>query len=63
MTAFLIIFIFQFIATGKWYSTGIVSHGFECARPNKYGIYADVAYFKDWIIETILTKFSNTDEE
>lgn len=55
--------IFNFIATGKWYSTGIVSHGFECARPNKYGIYADVAHFKDWIIETILNKFSSTDED
>ena len=63
MTAFLIIFIFQFVATGNWYSTGIVCQRFECARPNRYGIYADVAYFKDWITETILTKFSNADEK
>ena len=55
--------MFFILATGKWYSTGIVSTGSGCAMPNSYGIYADVAYFKNWIIETILNKFSNSDED
>lgn len=28
---------------------GIVSHGVECARPQYPGVYADVAYYRDWI--------------
>ena len=56
-TVFFFFFFFDVLATGKWYSTGVVSGGFECARANYYGIYTDTAYFKDWIIETILTKF------
>ncbi|XP_058444408.1 trypsin-like [Malaya genurostris] len=28
---------------------GIVSHGVECAKPNFPGIYADVAYYRQWI--------------
>ena len=51
-------FFLNIIETGKWYSTGIVSHGFGCARPHKYGVYANVAHFKDWIIETILNEFT-----
>ena len=51
-------FLLHIIATGKWYSTGIVSHGVGCARPHKYGVYANVTYFKDWIIETILNEFT-----
>ena len=51
-------FLLHIIATGKWYSTGIVSHGVGCARPHKYGVYANVTHFKDWIIETILNEFT-----
>jgi len=40
----------------RWYTTGIVSHGEGCAKPNSYGVYANVTYFKDWIVETILEK-------
>ena len=47
-------FFLHVIATGKWYTTGIVSHGRGFARPRKYGVYSNVAHFKDWIIETIL---------
>ena len=47
-------FFLHIIATGKWYTTGIVSHGRGFVRPRKYGVYSNVAHFKDWIIETIL---------
>ena len=51
-------FFLNIIETGKWYSTGVVSHGAGCARPHLYGVYANVAHFKDWIIETILNEFT-----
>ena len=53
-----IVFFLNSIATAKWYSTGVVSHGIGCARPHEYGIYSNVEHFKDWIIETILNKFT-----
>ncbi|XP_057300161.1 serine protease hepsin-like [Hydractinia symbiolongicarpus] len=39
---------------GRWYATGIVSSGFECARPHSYGLYTNVAEYKDWVIKNIL---------
>ena len=33
------------------YSTG-------CALPHKYGVYANAAHFKDWMIEIILNEFT-----
>ena len=51
------------IATGKWYTTGIVSHGRGFARPRKYGVYSNVAHFKDWIIATILNQFTKTEHD
>ena len=54
-------FFLCLIATGKWYSTGIVSHGDGCARPHLYEVYSNVAHFKDWIIETILNEFTKAE--
>ena len=35
-----------------------MSHGTGCALPHKYGVYANVTRFKDWIITTILNEFT-----
>lgn len=32
-----------------WYQIGIVSFGFECAKPKEPGIYASVSYHSSWI--------------
>ena len=53
-------FLLHITATGKWNSTGIVSYGYGCARPHKYGVYSNVAHLKGWIIETILNDFYKT---
>ena len=34
---------------GKYMLEGVVSFGEGCARPGKYGVYADVRYFRRWI--------------
>ena len=40
---------------GRYYAEGMSSSGFECARPNAYGIYTDVAKMKAWVVETIVS--------
>ena len=56
------LFFFLYVtAPGKYYSAGIVSHDDGCARPHKYGVYSNVAHFKDWIIETILNEFTKAE--
>lgn len=32
--------------------SGIVSYGFECALANSPGVYANVSYFHDWLVQT-----------
>lgn len=36
---------------GSIEQVGVVSWGNGCAQPNAYGVYANVAYFQDWIAE------------
>jgi len=39
----------------RWYSSGVVSWGdMKCDKHEKYGVYANTTYFKDWIVDTIL---------
>jgi secreted trypsin-like serine protease len=42
-----------FDPSAGWLSVGIVSTGFNCARPNKYGIYTFVPKYTHWIKRTI----------
>ena len=34
---------------GRFYLTGIVSWGHECARPHKYGVYANMFRLTSWV--------------
>ncbi|EDO46802.1 predicted protein, partial [Nematostella vectensis] len=38
---------------GRWYLTGVISWGKQCARPLKYGVYADVRVLGPWIRHVI----------
>jgi trypsin len=40
-------------AEGKEVQVGVVSWGSGCARPNMYGVYANVALASNWIAENI----------
>ena len=33
----------------RWYLVGIVSRGFECARPKAPGLYVKVSRFQQWM--------------
>ncbi|XP_063595431.1 mucin-17-like, partial [Penaeus indicus] len=37
------------LCDGRWAQLGIVSYGFECARPSKPGVYTKVSAYFDWI--------------
>ncbi|XP_062993333.1 serine protease 27-like [Elgaria multicarinata webbii] len=38
---------------GTWYLAGVVSFGFECAKPSRPGIYTRVTSFMNWIQHTM----------
>ncbi|XP_058944484.2 plasminogen-like [Pocillopora verrucosa] len=40
---------------GRFYLTGIVSWGHECARPHKYGVYANMFKVTKWVEEVMGT--------
>ena len=37
------------------YLTGLVSWGFSCGKPKKYGIYSNIQEMKNWIIQTLVS--------
>lgn len=39
---------------GVWTAVGLVSWGYQCGKPNYYGVYTNVPLLKSWIIETLL---------
>ena len=45
---------------GRFYLTGVVSWGHECARPHKYGVYADMFTLTSWV-EKVMNKYSNVE--
>lgn len=38
---------------GKFFLIGLTSWGFECARPHKYGVYANMMTLTKWVKKTI----------
>lgn len=37
-----------------WYLAGVISWGLGCARPNSYGIYANVTLLASWVRSTLI---------
>ena len=45
---------------GRFYLTGVVSWGHECARPHKYGVYANMFEVTSWV-KKVMKTYSNTE--
>ena len=39
---------------GQWYQVGVVSWNIGCGVPGYPGVYASVAFFRDWIREVLV---------
>ena len=39
---------------GQWYQVGVVSWNIGCGVPGFPGVYASVAFFRDWIREVLV---------
>jgi len=39
----------------NWFAVGLVSWGYQCGKPNYFGIYTNLPLMKSWVIEILLS--------